>query len=311
MTRLISRREWGAAPARNKTTVAGSARQELTVHNDGGVPIRYAAGSCEAVCFPKIRGTQRFHQQTRGWADIGYNFWICNAHGNVFEGRGWDILGAHANTGNRSGIGVQVHIGGGQGPSPAALAALGWLHDQACRRYGRTLRIGKHNDWMSTTCPGPALVRWVQANRRRQPGQSAPTGAGGGTTTTTGVMGMSKETKTAYRKDQGVESTGKEVELRVTEQGNWGFHSKPGPYVASVSGYAVVEGENVQAILVQDNDRAKSRQWLQRANLAAGINGFGLSCGGVLGDGDTLRVVVVNHSGKPAVVSTVQTVVLS
>ena len=63
MTRLISRREWGAAPARNKTTVAGSARQELTVHNDGEVPTRYAAGSCEAVCFPKIRGTQRFHQQ--------------------------------------------------------------------------------------------------------------------------------------------------------------------------------------------------------------------------------------------------------
>ena len=33
-----------------------------------------------------------FHQI--GWSDIGYSF-LVGGDGNIYEGRGWDIIGAH------------------------------------------------------------------------------------------------------------------------------------------------------------------------------------------------------------------------
>lgn len=35
-----------------------------------------------------------FHMDGREWDDIGYNF-LVGGDGNVYEGRGWDIMGAH------------------------------------------------------------------------------------------------------------------------------------------------------------------------------------------------------------------------
>lgn len=162
--RIIPRSEWGAAPAKNRTMVDPSRRTAFGVHYDGDAFIRYAPGPCRDICYPKIRATQRFHQVTRGWADIGYNFWICNAHGTVFEGRGWDVLGAHAGAaGNVPAIGVQIHIGGNQQPSDLALNSCRELYDEGCRRFGRALAKRGHRDYMSTSCPGEALYKWVRA----------------------------------------------------------------------------------------------------------------------------------------------------
>lgn len=41
-----------------------------------------------------VRSIWDFHVNVRGWADIGYN-WLIAPTGQVFEGRGDDILGAH------------------------------------------------------------------------------------------------------------------------------------------------------------------------------------------------------------------------
>jgi len=40
-----------------------------------------------------------------GWADIGYNF-LVDEDGNVYEGRGWDTVGAHTYGYNRVSIGI-------------------------------------------------------------------------------------------------------------------------------------------------------------------------------------------------------------
>lgn len=37
---------------------------------------------------------QTFHMESRNWDDIGYNFMI-GGDGAVYEGRGWDKVGAH------------------------------------------------------------------------------------------------------------------------------------------------------------------------------------------------------------------------
>lgn len=56
---------------------------------------------------------------TNKWSDIGYNF-VVGEDGNVYEGRGWDKIGAHAPSYNSKSIGIcmignfvskYIHIG--------------------------------------------------------------------------------------------------------------------------------------------------------------------------------------------------------
>ena len=42
-----------------------------------------------------------------GWSDIGYNF-LIGEDGNVYEGRGWDRLGAHSGSANSVSLGYSV-----------------------------------------------------------------------------------------------------------------------------------------------------------------------------------------------------------
>jgi N-acetylmuramoyl-L-alanine amidase len=44
---------------------------------------------------------------TNRWSDIGYNF-VVGEDGNVYEGRGWDNVGAHAPAYNPRGIGICI-----------------------------------------------------------------------------------------------------------------------------------------------------------------------------------------------------------
>jgi N-acetylmuramoyl-L-alanine amidase len=44
---------------------------------------------------------------TNGWIDIGYNF-LVGEDGNIYEGRGWNNVGAHATNWNSKSIGICV-----------------------------------------------------------------------------------------------------------------------------------------------------------------------------------------------------------
>lgn len=154
--RIIPRAEWGARPATNPQRIAPARRRAFVVHYDGDVPTTRTGPAVP-------RGIQSYHQNSRGWSDIGYNF-VIDQSGAIFEGRGWDVLGAHAGpSGNVVGIGVQVHIGGAQQPSPAALDALAWLYAQANAHCGRRLELKGHCDYISTSCPGRPLLAIVRA----------------------------------------------------------------------------------------------------------------------------------------------------
>jgi N-acetylmuramoyl-L-alanine amidase len=45
-------------------------------------------------CSKLMRATQHFHNVTRGWGDIGYNF-LIGGDGKVYMARGWDKIGVH------------------------------------------------------------------------------------------------------------------------------------------------------------------------------------------------------------------------
>lgn len=150
----MSREKWGATDWKGKThAVAMSERSEFFVHYHGGPP-KHSTG----VNVP--RTVEDIHL-ANGWAGVGYNF-LVDQNGKAFEGRGWDIVGAHCPNHNRSGIGVYVAVGGDQTPSPEALATVRELYDEACERAGRALAKKGHRDGKSTHCPGDKLYGWVR-----------------------------------------------------------------------------------------------------------------------------------------------------
>ncbi|WP_406113938.1 LysM peptidoglycan-binding domain-containing protein [Kitasatospora purpeofusca] len=161
---IISRSQWGArawtsAPA----NVPLSERTEYFIHYDGGTPVSRTGNAIPRAIESEHLGN--------GWSGIGYHFVVDQA-GNIYEGRGWSYQGAHCPNHNRSGIGVQIAIGGDQAPTDAALRSARALYDEACARTGRRLAMRGHRDGFATECPGRRLYAWVQA------GMPAPGGGG-------------------------------------------------------------------------------------------------------------------------------------
>lgn len=162
--RIVPHTQWCWGKAASGSSVAPAKRTAFCIHYDGGVPT--TADGLDAV-----RKTYKYHTGTNGWQDIGYNFLITQ-DGQIFEGRGWDKLGAHAGPmGNAPSIGVQIHIGGNQRPSYLAQQAVKWLYKEANARFGRTLQVKGHRDYMSTSCPGDYLYNnWVKTRLHLPPG---------------------------------------------------------------------------------------------------------------------------------------------
>jgi hypothetical protein len=150
-----------------------------------------------------VLGIHKYHRDTNGWNDIGYNF-LVDRYGQVFEGRagGVDqaVIGAQAQGYNAQSTGVAVL--GTQSAAPitpqtmSALAQLlGWklsLHGVptegtvvvasaggSSNRFPPgtpvTLnRISGHRDGDSTSCPGDALYAQLPELRRRASALAGP-----------------------------------------------------------------------------------------------------------------------------------------
>src|SRR3954463_8560519 len=152
---IISRTTWGAKPWNGTpATVSLTKRSEFFVHYDGGAHITRTG-------YAIMRAIEAEHLGN-GWSGVGYNFVVDQA-GNIYEGRGWTLQGAHCPNHNTTGIGVQIAIGGDQEPSAKALAACRALYEEACKKTGRTLAKRGHRDGFATACPGTKLYAWVKA----------------------------------------------------------------------------------------------------------------------------------------------------
>ena len=45
-------------------------------------------------CAAWVRSIQDYHMDDNEWSDIGYSFLTCG-DGKIYEGRGWNTVGAH------------------------------------------------------------------------------------------------------------------------------------------------------------------------------------------------------------------------
>jgi N-acetylmuramoyl-L-alanine amidase len=188
---IVARADWGASQCKPRADPTYGSVQTAFVHhtvnaNDYGP--QDSAAIVLAIC--------RYHRDTNGWYDIGYNF-LVDRFGTVFEGRagGVDqaVIGAQAQGYNSVSTGVaEIGTFSAVAPSAAATQAtedlLAWklsltgvpaLGHVTVRsgggpdnRYATGTpvtfqRISGHRDADQTSCPGTALYRRLPAIRDR------------------------------------------------------------------------------------------------------------------------------------------------
>lgn len=119
-------------------------------------------------CAQWWRNIQRYHMQTKGWADIAYHFGVCK-HGDVFEGRSLTARGAHAgdNPANHDSVGV-VFLGNDDLDAievtdlvEGAFRYVVGTVEGSVGLYG--LQQQGHRDVRSTACPGNEIYNAVHA----------------------------------------------------------------------------------------------------------------------------------------------------
>ena len=168
---LISRNEWNADPfiRGDPVPLAQPNYTRMTFHH---------AACCSASTYEEglaqVKAIQNFHQDVRGWSDIGYHF-LMDQEGRVYQGRPFldnrrDLdapprlaQGAHVGGFNRGNIGVSMlgcyHPPEGNGCldvlSPATKDSLIAMFAYLNENYGvETSDLFGHRDQGATSCPG-------------------------------------------------------------------------------------------------------------------------------------------------------------
>ncbi len=167
---LISRGEWGAETfVGSPVPLANPSYNRMTFHH---------AACCGASTYEEgiasVKGIQDFHQNVRGWSDIGYHF-VFDQSGRIYQGRPFLdnrtnldrppalAQGAHVGGFNTGNIGVAVlgcyHPPEGGGcqdtMSPALRDSVVTIFAYLKEQYGvSTENLFGHRDQGSTSCPG-------------------------------------------------------------------------------------------------------------------------------------------------------------
>ncbi len=152
--KLITRAEWQALPATEPYTAHTPAL--FTLHHTQGHLPKNIQESMQEILF-----IQDFHQNGRGWIDIGYHF-LIDPFGNIFEGRPIGVLGAHVKGHNTGNVGISLmgnyHPPVSNQPSPEIIAAFVTIGKYLQSAYGVTApKFYAHRDLGATDCPGDVL----------------------------------------------------------------------------------------------------------------------------------------------------------
>uniref|UniRef100_A0A8C6TPL9 Peptidoglycan recognition protein 6 n=1 Tax=Neogobius melanostomus TaxID=47308 RepID=A0A8C6TPL9_9GOBI len=159
---IVPRCMWDAAPYRGTPTNLTLPLSFLYIHHT-------ATPSQPCVTFQQcsadMRAMQRFHQEDRGWDDIGYSF-VAGSDGYIYEGRGWHWRGAHTLGHNSKGFGVSF-IGDYSHVLPSS-HAMALVRDKlaSCAVQGGRLVdqfvLHGHRQVRSTACPGDAFYSEIK-----------------------------------------------------------------------------------------------------------------------------------------------------
>ena len=155
---VIERAAWSAKDPR--TELAESRPGRMTLHHTAG---NRPLSRDESI--QEVQWIQEFHQNGRGWSDIGYHF-LIDPLGNIFRGRPELKIGAHTLGENQGNLGI-AFLGFYEPPhdhrmiaeqEKAFLALAAWL----LKTYSISpdTLVG-HQFYRPTTCPGKWLQREI------------------------------------------------------------------------------------------------------------------------------------------------------
>ncbi|XP_071330650.1 peptidoglycan recognition protein 6 [Trachinotus anak] len=159
---IIPRCMWGAEPYRGTPTNLSLPLSFMYIHHT-----HTPSQPCLTFqqCSADMRSMQRFHQDDRGWDDIGYSF-VAGSDGHIYEGRGWHWRGAHTLGHNSIGYGVSF-IGDYAARLPSQ-HSMGLVRDQlaSCAVGGGRLvadfTLQGHRQVVNTSCPGDAFYNEIK-----------------------------------------------------------------------------------------------------------------------------------------------------
>jgi hypothetical protein len=186
---IVPRAAWGADKCPPRAAPAFGQVQLAFIHHTVSTN-EYGPEDSAAM----VLGICRYHRNTNGWNDIGYNF-LVDRYGTIFEGRSGGpaeaVVGAQAQGYNASSTGIaSLGTFSSDGQTPAGLAALARLLSwklavhgvppkgrvQVASGGGGTNRypagslpsferISGHRDGNATACPGDGLYAQLPALR--------------------------------------------------------------------------------------------------------------------------------------------------
>ncbi|XP_030649759.1 N-acetylmuramoyl-L-alanine amidase-like [Chanos chanos] len=154
---IIARCTWGAKPFIGSPSYLSLPVSYVILHHTAS-----PSQPCTSfdACAANMRSMQSYHQNTNGWSDIGYNF-VAGGDGNMYEGRGWKWVGAHAYGWNSKSLGVSI-IGDytSRLPSSSTINMVRYQFSDCAKSGGRasySYILYGHRQVDSTSCPGNSL----------------------------------------------------------------------------------------------------------------------------------------------------------
>ncbi|WP_326697847.1 N-acetylmuramoyl-L-alanine amidase [Streptomyces sp. NBC_01754] len=186
--RIVTRKGWGADESLRERSFAYTSTLKAAFVHHSATGNDYTCAQAPSV----LRGIYRYHVESSGWRDFGYNFAIDKC-GTVYEGRAGGVtkavLGAHTAGFNSDTMGIAV-LGtfDSEAPPAAAVNAIARLTAWKLGLYGRDPEgkvslvsggggtyakgaqaglhvISGHRDGFATECPGMRLYNKLGAAR--------------------------------------------------------------------------------------------------------------------------------------------------
>ncbi|XP_044763069.1 peptidoglycan-recognition protein LB isoform X2 [Coccinella septempunctata] len=156
---IVTREEWHARPPKLVEPMPNPVPYVIIHHS-------YQPAACHTpeACVKAMQSMQRYHQDDRGWNDIGYSFAV-GGDNRAYTGRGWSAVGAHAPHYNNRSIGICV-IGDWteELPPTSQLDVVKKLIDYGVQngKIRPDYMLLGHRQVRDTECPGDALFKEIK-----------------------------------------------------------------------------------------------------------------------------------------------------